>query len=101
MNILEALWGGQIRPADRSVQHNSEFDKLRKAAQKDYDHFWALLSPEAKEAYNAYLMKDVELSLISDKDFFIKGFRLGVQMLLAAMGEYSSQLPQNMDGQFV
>lgn len=97
MRILEALWGGQIRPADRNVKHDSDFDRLRNAAQVDYDRFWSLLAPEAKEAYEAYCMKNAELSVISERDFFIKGFRLGMQILLAAISEYPSQLPQSGD----
>ena len=73
MNILEALWGGAIRPCERS--------------------FWSMLTPEEKEAYKEYSEANIELMSISEADIFTKGFRLGVRLLLAVICEDDSQLP--------
>lgn len=97
MNILDALWGGSVRPCERAVKKGSEYDRLRIEAQKLYDRFWDLLSPDAKEAFNAYSEINIDLMSISDRDFFVKGFRLGVQLLLAGIMEEGSQLPQLFD----
>lgn len=94
MSILEALWGGAIRPCERTVKRGSEYDRVRTEAGKAYDRFWSMLTPEAKEAYNAYSEANNHLLSISEADIFTKGFRLGVQLLLAAICEDDSQLPQ-------
>ncbi len=93
MNILEALWGGAIRPSERKVKRGSEYDRVRQEVGEAYDNFWAMLTPEEKAAYNAYSEEYHHLMSISEADSFIKGFRLGVQLLLAAICEDDTQLP--------
>ena len=93
MNVLEALWGGAIRPCERTVKRGTEYARLQKASQKAYDRFWSMLTPEGKEAYKAYSEANIELMSISEADIFTKGFRLGVQLLLAGICEDDSQLP--------
>ena len=91
--ILEQLWAGAIRPSERAVRRGSEYARLQATMGKAYDRFWNLLTPEAKEAYNKFFDANIELMAISDADCFAKGFRLGVQLLLAAIMEDDSQLP--------
>lgn len=93
MNILEALWGGAIRPCERTVKRGSEYERVREEANKAYDSFWSMLSPEEKAAYNTYSEIRNHLLSISEADIFIKGYRLGVRLLLAAICEEDSQLP--------
>ncbi len=93
MNVLEALWGGAIRPCERTVKRGTEYARLQKATQKAYDRFWNMLTPDGKEAYKAYSEANIELMSISEADIFTKGFRLGVQFLLAGICEDDSQLP--------
>lgn len=91
--ILEQLWVGAIRPSERAVRRGSEYARLQATMGNAYDRFWNLLTPEAKEAYNKFFDANIELMAISDADCFAKGFRLGVQLLLAAIMEDDSQLP--------
>ena len=92
-DILEQLWVGAIRPSERAVRRGSEYARLQATMDKAYDRFWSMLTPEAKEAYNDFCNTNIELMAISDADCFAKGFRLGVQLLLAAIMEDDSQLP--------
>ena len=92
--VLDQLWGGEIRPCDRVVKRGSEYERIRDMAQREHDRFWSLLTPEAKEAYKAFEEANLSLMSISDRDFFVKGFRLGVQLVLAAICEDDTQLPQ-------
>ena len=91
--VLEDLWCGAIRPCEREVRPNSEYARLQSAMEKEHDRFWSMLTPEAKEAYNEFCKTNIELMAISDADCFAKGFRLGIQFLLAAIIEDNSQLP--------
>ena len=97
MNILEALWGGAIRPCERTVKRGSEYDRVREEANKASDSFWSMLSPEEKAAYNTYSEIRNHLLSISEADIFAKGFRLGVQLLLASICQEDTQLPQLED----
>ena len=97
MNILEALWGGAIRPCERTVKRGSEYDRVREEANKAYDSFWSMLTPEAKAAYDDFSELNNHLLSISEADIFAKGFRLGVQLLLASICQEDTQLPQLED----
>ena len=97
MNILEALWGGGVRPCDRTVKHGSEYDRIRKETTKAYDSFWSMLTPEEKAAYDDFSELNNHLLSISEADIFAKGFRLGVQLLLASICQEDTQLPQLED----
>ena len=92
-DVINRLWAGAIRPCERAVRPGSEYARLQTTMDKAYDRFWNLLTPEAREAYNDFLNTNIELMAISDADCFAKGFRLGVQLLLAAIMEDHSQLP--------
>ena len=94
MDVLDALWGGNIRPCERAVRKGSEYEHLQNAAQKEHDRLWSMQTPEGKEVFESFLNANSAVVSISDKDFFVKGFRLGVQLILAAIKEDESQLPQ-------
>ena len=49
---------------------------------------------EGKKAYAAYVEKQIALMDIDNCDMFIKGYRLGVKLLLAVLMEYDTPLPQ-------
>lgn len=93
MKVLEELWMGNIHPCDRVVKQGTEYERLQREAQKAYDRFEAMLTPDIKDAYNAYTEVNLQLTCISDADIFAKGFRLGVKLLLAGICEEDSQLP--------
>ena len=97
MNILEALWGGAIRPCERTVKRGSEYDRVRQEASAAYEKFWAMLTPEEKAAYDTYSESYSHLMSISEADSFTKGFRLGAQILLAVISEEDTQLPPMED----
>ncbi len=61
------------------------------------DAFRAELSAEGKKAYSAYVDKRLALMEIDNCDMFIKGYRLGVKLLLTVLMEYDTPLPQIKD----
>lgn len=93
MKVLDMLWGGAIHPCDRTVKRGTEYARLQDAAQKAHDRFWSMLTAEEKDAYTAFTDIEMERSCISDADIFAKGFRLGVQLILAGICEDDTQLP--------
>ena len=95
MNVLDALWGGNIRPCHRSMEYGGEYYRLYRKEKASRDRFLSMLNVEQRATYDAYSQAGTELTEISEKDLFIKGFRLGVQLFLAAVSEYHSPLPQD------
>ncbi len=94
MDTLKGLYSGGIRPSERTVKDGSEYQQLQHQASALEDAFRAELSAEGKKAYDAYVEKQIALMDIDNCDMFIKGYRLGVKLLLAALMEYDTPLPQ-------
>ena len=85
MNILEALWYGNLTPYEKTIHHGSAYSKLARAACAEEERFRSELSAEGKAVYESFRMKQAELGSLSDCDIFIQGFQLGAQILLAAL----------------
>lgn len=93
MTIIENLWEGNITPGVRSVAQDSEFQKLGAASVDCEDIFTAELSDEGKQAYEEYCDLIMKQADISERDAFVKGFRLGALLLLELLNEEKTQLP--------
>ena len=50
--------------------------------------------PGREKVYDAFIQKQGEMIEISECDAFIKGFRLGMELLHAGLLDYDTQLPQ-------
>lgn len=94
MNILKELYSGNIRPSERALKDGSEYQQLEHEACSLENAFRAELSTEGKRSYAAYVDKRLALMEIDNCDMFIKGYRLGVRLLLAVLMEYDTPLPQ-------
>ena len=94
MQILKDLYFGNIQPSDREVKRGSEYQMLQREASAMEDAFRSERSAEGSKAYEAFHQKQAKLSEIEECDIFIKGYRLGVKLLLAVLLDYDSPLPQ-------
>ena len=94
MSILQQIWDGEFRPSEQEVRKDSQYYNVMHSITEAQKKFYSTLSPEAKEAYENYVLLRGELCNISEQDAFIKGFRFGVQLLISAVGPYESPLPQ-------
>ncbi len=79
------------------MKDGSEYQLLEHQACALEDAFRAELSAEGKKAYSAYVDKRLALMEIDNCDMFIKGYRLGVKLLLTVLMEYDTPLPQIKD----
>ena len=93
MTILENLWYGNIAPYVRAVKHGSEYEKLVEAGSGYEDILLSELSPDGKKAYDEFWKIEDSRVDISECDAFIKGFRLGMKIMLEVL-DNSTQLPQ-------
>lgn len=94
MNILEELYLGRISPSERTVKSGSDYQRLAAEAADIERVFHAELSAEGKQAYDAFVSKQTQMFSIEIRDMFITGYRLGMKLLLAALTEFDTQLPQ-------
>ena len=93
MFILDELWRDGIDPTTRFVRKGSRYAKLTKQLSQEEDKFLEELSEDGKNAYAAYCEAQGEMNDIAESDSFIKGFRLGAQLILDVVSPYHSQLP--------
>lgn len=94
MDILKELYFGNIQPSERSIKEGSRYQELEMETRALETAFRSELSPEGKKVYDAFIQKQGEMMELSECDIFIKGFRLGMGLLLAGLTEYDSPLPQ-------
>lgn len=86
-SFLEDLYHGRIFPAEYPCPLSPE---LRKKQLKNDDAFEAKLKaadPKLVNDFSAWLDIEGEVSGATDKQMFLHGFRLGVQMMLEVLSQ--------------
>lgn len=82
MSILNELYNGNIKPAEKCVKKDSEYQKCNTELTENTKKLTALLNDTEKELYEQVLENMFNLSYISEKQNFIDGFCIGSQMML-------------------
>ena len=91
MYVLDKLWRGELSPNEPCVRHGSEYSELRHQATQLSTKIVSSLSEEGKRMYQEYQELRERMAFISEEDMFVNGFRIGVGLLLDAVGTYESQ----------
>ena len=91
MYVLDKLWRGELSPSEPCVRHGSEYSELRHQATQLSTKIVSSLSEEGKRMYQEYQELRERMAFISEEDMFVNGFRIGVGLLLDAVGTYESQ----------
>ena len=91
MYVLDKLWQGKLSPSEQCVQHGSEYSELRHRAAQLGNQITSSLSEEGKRMLQEYQELRERMCYISEEDSFINGFRIGVGLLLDAVGTYEGQ----------
>ena len=94
MYALNELWSGSITPSERGYREGSHYAELTKQASESEELFYRELSPSGKKAFDQYYNLHLQLSDISERDSFIRGYRLGARMLLDVIGQYDAPMVQ-------
>lgn len=94
MYALNELWNGSITPSERGYREDSQYAELTRQSSEISALFYRELSPSGQKAYEQYYSLQMQLSDISERDSFIRGFRLGTQLLLDAIGHYDAPMVQ-------
>ena len=91
MYVLDKLWRGELSPNEPCVRHGSEYSELRHQATQLNTKIVSSLSEEGKRMYQEYQELRERMAFISEEDMFVNGFRIGVGLLLDAVGPDNSQ----------
>ena len=91
MYVLDKLWRGKLSPSEQCINADSEYSELRHKAVQLEKQVLSNLSVEGKQVFQEYQDLRERMSYISEEDMFVNGFRIGVGLLLDAVGTYDSQ----------
>ena len=91
MYVLDKLWRGELSPNEPCVRYGSEYSEIRHKATELSKAIVSGLSEEGKWMYQEYQELRERMAYISEEDMFVNGFRIGVGLLLDAVGPYDSQ----------
>ena len=85
MKIIEDLYFGRISPYEMNISTAPEYQKLKALADRNEDLLMETLSDEQKELLDKLTECITDISSISERDMFIAGFRLGVNLMIDVM----------------
>ena len=91
MYVLDKLWQGKLSPSEQCINADSEYSELRHKAVQLEKQVLSSLSVEGKQIFQEYQDLRERMCYISEEDTFVNGFRIGVGLLLDAVGTYDSQ----------
>ena len=90
--VLEDLYLGNIVPNEKAFVRGTTFAKALAIIEKNETHLNTALEGKEKEAFAAFVDAQSELNAITGREGFVDGFRLGVQIILAALSEDDGEL---------
>lgn len=82
MHILEELYLGGVRPGERTGKQNAQYKKALNEAIKTSDTLIATLTDEQKQLFEDFMDAQREVSILTDVETFIYGFRTGAKIML-------------------
>ena len=85
MSTIQDLYYGRISPYEMSISTAPEYQKLKALADKNEDLLRENLSDEQKKLLEKLTECITDISSISERDMFIAGFRLGMQLMIDVM----------------
>lgn len=86
MDILEKLYFGEIRPAEKDITGNMMKEKYRKMLQAE-EEVMKSLEDETKERFEWYIQVSGEVHADAVIESYKDGFRTAVRLILAGVAE--------------
>ncbi|MCQ2485425.1 MAG: hypothetical protein MJ168_08860 [Clostridia bacterium] len=91
MTTLENFYYGNISPHENIVKQTGLFAKALNKLSKNEDNLTATLSDEQKSLFDKFNETNSKLCDISEKEAFIRGFKLGLRFMFEAMDDSSDE----------
>ena len=92
MNVIENLFYGNISPCEKVLTRGSEYSRLLQLAAKNEEKLYVLLSPQQTEQFEKLKESIIDMNNISEKEAFVDGFRLGVQLIAESIYDKSGEI---------
>ena len=85
MTTLEDLYYGNIAPYEVQIVSGTEYDKMAKLGIQHDEALTATLTEQQKEIFKNFKEANMDLLNLGERDAFIRGFSLGVKMIVEVM----------------
>ncbi len=85
-DILEKLYFGEIRPAEKDIAGNDMKEKYRKMMQAE-EEMISSLNAQSKELFHQYLSVSDDIHADAVMESYIDGFKTAVKFILAGLAE--------------
>lgn len=89
MKALEDIFFGNNIPFESPALDPNEYQRLSAEILKVELPLFKSMSKEQKELYNQYVDRCADLTDMEERDAFVRGFRLGVRLLLESLTDNS------------
>lgn len=87
MNTLEDLYYGNLFPHEKCAKLDYEVKELLKLLNRNEEKLTSTLTELQKEIFEKYKDCNYEISEISERESFIKGFQLGARIIIEAISQ--------------
>lgn len=81
MSILEDLYEGKVHPWDKRVCEDGEYRRIADRLADRMDELTTCLNEREKTLCDTIENDLADLSTLSQREYFIEGFRLGAQIM--------------------
>ena len=92
MKVIENLFYGNICPSEKVLTHGSKYSHLLQLAVKNEEKLHSILSPQQTEQFEKLKECIIDMNNISEKEAFVDGFRLGVQLIAESIYDKSGEI---------
>ena len=82
INMLEALYYGEITPWEKHFERDPEFTACAKIILDSEKILFSSLNEDNRQTFSQLMEADSRLSSFSELEYFIEGFRLGAAFML-------------------
>ncbi len=90
MSILEELYNGNIRPSEKFIKKESEYNELFNQLNNKIDSFLLNLNQNEKKLFEEIDTTVIKLTDISQKEYFFEGLYIGANLILEIMNYTSA-----------
>ena len=87
MLILDDLWEGKVHPGERYVHRGGEYARIHLESVQCLRQLLDSLDTDEKELFDTWHQKSMELTIIDEREIFIRGVRIGAKLLLDMLGD--------------
>lgn len=81
MSILEELYNGNVNPSGKYIRKGSEYQRINNQLTDDIEKLIGMLNEEERQLCKRIEDNLYKLGYITEKERFIEGFGIGVQLM--------------------